>query len=740
MDFSDFRDALNVFVKSVKSKRKPKKQTDEEICKDLSNLYQGALKLRKPLEVAMKRNLWYFENRMNYDYNLTTSSFENVFKKKYSMKEYVPVNLMFRIFETKLGILNTMPLDYVVDAGSSELEDDISAKISERLLNGKIKQDVSNKLYTLLFSCLWENRTLVKVFWDKSIGGVVSFPEIVYDAGLGNMPIYQKDPKTGQVVVDNSGIPSLELTTDGKPKYIKVVEGIPQFNVFREGDVRISILSPFEYVVDPTARGDNVFNPEIAEHPARWVCQSDMVTRQFIENNFNLSEKELEKIKWTKRIFQDGIEQEINQMRGVSIEADGVESVQYYEHWELPSDDYPDGRLVSYLDGNLILQNKPLPKEFLSINRLPFTDLCDIVIPWRYWGKTNLELIAPLQQAYTKDVSHFQYLLSEQGKKLMAVQGSGSRIKMIDVPKELADKGVAYDGSQQMQISQYDGFSMSLLKALEQWLRDIEMVSGVSDLKYPIRTQTATEILKVVEQDASRMGRFKKSLVNCLTDIGYLALMVMKENYLDGRKIKILGDYDKTEIITFNKNNISKGFNVNIQSAGLYYGSRIGRLNMIKEVAGLIPLIQDPDKIREYGKIISKTIDELLEIKYHTQSNNILDVKQSQRENLILINNVNKNLEVPQEWNAISVTDFQNHGVHIEEHENFLKRYDNKLNSVQTSFLIQHIEAHKGKQTAQLVHLMQVRQAMATPLVEEPKQEVAQGNSSFNPPQPDEAV
>lgn len=538
---------------------------------------------------------------------------------------YRPVNLTLKLYQSKLARLMNVPLEFVVSPGSMALDDQIAAEFAEKVIRGVIIPKIMRIREDLLFWALLADRTLVKIRWDKNTS-----------------------------------------------------------------DVRLTVVPPTQFLIDPMAFGQDVFSPE-AEAPARWVVHEKLVTDEHLMNVYGASENTLNNLPSTSTPAVNDIIRKIIEAKRIQLPDTGERYYKLYEYWEIPSQKHPKGRLITFIaDSDLILQNTELPEPCLNLNRLPFVDLVEILTPDSFYGRTAIELAAPLIKSYSETASQIAQLVNETGITTAFIQATPSAVfKAETFDGETADKIVKYGGPQPPVLATKDAFSVGLLRRLDQLLMEIEMVTGVSELKYPLRDRTATEVVKSEEQDTTRHSVFVRRYIKALTDIITITLEFIKSYYPPDKKIEVIGDYNMAEIISFDKSKLDKNFNIVIANEGLAMSSKFERLAILQQVGQIAALLlQDPQMREKYSSMFARILDELLESKTQLPIEDQYNVRQARNENLQIYNTPTYEMKAET---------FQNHAIHIREHELFvLQKYnDPKLDTFSIQKIQTHIEEHR---------------------------------------------
>lgn len=667
------------------------KLTDKELITRVKGRAEGAEKIRKGLEIAWKRNLFYFHNRLNYKYIAK----EKAFKVVWQAREYIPVNLMVKIYQSRLAKLMVLPTTCSADPRSIQASDIASARYAEKLARAVVQPLIDLKKEECFFWSTWVNRPLWKIRWDETLGDYIHKPIYTNQQknylGEFNAIVPSIDEK-GEIRKGEDGNP-IQALYNGLPQFQEVYKGEKRFEDFREGDLRFSVISPFEYTIDPLARGDDVLDPK-TENKARWIRQNKIVDKQYLIAKYG--KEKVGDITFTKRVAISGVEEEIWRLKNLPVEVESTQTVELFEYWELPSDDFPNGLILTYIDNNIILQKEEtLPKPWQSLGRLPYLDTpAEIHIPYRYYGETLMEKVAPLQRDYSQWASHMSELRSKTGEKDAFLPG-GSNFRRIESGDTQLNNIYRFDGVQQPAIVEYDTFPATMIKDGDRLLMNIEMVSGSSEMKYPFKQKTATEILQTIEQDETRISTFKNKILRLYAELTKLGLEEIRVHYDPTRKINVTGDYGIIETIEFEKTKLSGNYDIYIQASPMPLGSLLGQVSLVKDFINMG--ILNPIQNDSHKQIIMNMLNMRTGIQSTEEQ---LNEKVALRENLMC----RQGEEIP------PPTEHQNHTIHLLSHRNWINAEEPVVGSLEYVRMDKHIKETQALYDQQLLKIMQMQQ------------------------------
>jgi hypothetical protein len=231
-------------------------------------------------------------------------------------------NMIQPIIATKLSLLNRYSLEpRVIPVGDDE-DDRAKALACTKLLKFIMKgQAMPDKMLTAYLYAEVFGSAIFKTYWDANAGNIVAEVEVPRPDHEGN-----EDPTDNYEPNKADG---------GSPKKWTVP--------LKEGAPVIEVISPWEIY------------PEQVQKPLReqrWIIHSILMSSQDVYEKYGV---------WiegttnqTLRLIA-GKEQFLYQLGGNEVGLSSIpNSVRIYEMWEIPSPQYPEGRLVTIADKTLL--------------------------------------------------------------------------------------------------------------------------------------------------------------------------------------------------------------------------------------------------------------------------------------------------------------------------------------------------------------------------------------------------
>src|SRR5690606_25848127 len=224
---------------------------------------------------------------------------------------------------------------------------------------------------------------------------------------------------------------------------------------------------------------------------------------------------------------------------------------------------------------------------------------------------------------------------------------------------------------------------------LEQSRNEIYEVSGqheVSRSIVPSRVRSGIAIAYLQEQDDTRLVHTAQAYEEAIEELETYKLHLARQFYIEPRVARIIGENNVIEVIEFTRDDIPENADVMVIAGSSLPQSRVARQEFILELWRQ-RIIQDPRtilKLLEFGDV---------EGVYEDVN---LDSGQAQRENELLKMGI---------WHQPE--DFENHEIHILEHNRFRKTeaYDQLPDEIKSLFA-QHVAMHQQmmmQQTSQVL-------------------------------------
>lgn len=376
---------------------------------------------------------------------------------------------------------------------------------------------------------------------------------------------------------------------------------------------------------------------------------------------------------------------------------------------------FPDGGIITWF-GETILTVHGLTEEEtwpFSHGDYPFTKL-DHIPTGRFYSESIIPDLIPLQKEYNRTRSQIVEIKNRMSKpQWMAMRGS------VDVEKWTTEPGqvVFYKpGFTAPELVQPPSLPSYVNEEQDRILRDMDDISAQHEVtkgRTPPGVTAATAIAYLQEEDDSKLSTTISSIEEAVEKIGKHVLSHVQQFWDDQRLVRVLGDEGAFESFYFRGADIRGNTDLRIEAGSATPRSRAAKQAFIMELGknGWIP----PDRVLRYLNMAEtgKLYEEVQ-----------LDARQAQRENLRM-----------SRGELINVNTWDNHEVHIMEHNNFRKtsRYE-KLDDKAKTIIQAHVTMHEMTLMGQM---NQMGEAAGGQMMEEPQepQEGQPSPPSGEPPQ-----
>lgn len=667
----------------------------ERVQKEILEKRELGLKIREPHLRGWYDNINIFVDQIFVQKRDYFVALEDLLKRKardVRFIEAVPSTIILNPYHLLISSFISIPADFLVTPLSNDIECFTASNLAEQILNTIVAPKLNEIKLDLISTMLITSRTLVKVYYDTTIGDVVDVPVITTTPGKEDVPL----------VVN--GIPLKDPET-GLPIFHKVYKGVPQFETKRQGDIGLTVISPLNYIIDPMCLGSsNALSP--SPNQAKWLIHFFVVDKKWCEeHNIPFENSDFKNTK-LGLFFSEFERTELKS-----------ECALYQEYWEIPlkSNGY-QGRIVKLLNDKVI-DIEPLPKWCQRKGVIPFVDFSDDPNPFSWYNKSIISRVARLQRRYVEAESQIYEVAKKVGKIRVCLQRGGGEVEFREVEDDVIDEIIAYGGAQPpVQVIMKD-IPELLLRYLDLILRDIQLIT-LHDPRFPIQSnRTASELAMTLETDEQKLSTIKYMFLDKYAKIGEYALEVIKENYNIGRSLKLLNDFSFFETIYFHPEMISYDYKIRIDIGNPFYMTRAGQFNFVTRMLNLG--IFEPLELLEffYGSNIFAT-EVFLDLKRAGEENFRLYVSDKMLKNAILKIEQEKQIlgeqitELPEYKDLVmgKVEPFDNHIVHLKAHRKFTKKYYNYLTSYGIQKVIDHIQEH-----------LQIIQQQALPMIQTKK-------------------
>ena len=579
---------------------KDKKLFAEDIVADVRKDYEKRREDRKPLELQWQLNM-NFVNGNQYMQIMPTGDVEE-FGKQYFWQEREVYNHIASVLETRMSKLTRVNTGVTVRPFSNDESDIQSAKLSTALINAVAEQ---NDMPSLINDA---------VAWSEVAG--TCFFKVTWDRDLG------------------------ESIGEDKQK-----------NHVRVGDVRISVVPPFEIFPD------NVCANSLEE------CASIIHAKAYpvseIEDIWGVKTdgEEVNVFTFDNASVAGGLGYNASVGNVISSKVDGYAVV--IERYTRPTKDKPEGELA-IIAGDKLLYYGGLPyiTDVQSRRGFPFAKTDCIKKVGSFFGTSVVERMIPLQRSYNAVKNRKHEYLNRISMGILAVEDGSVDMDNLEEEGLSPGKVLIYrQGSNIPRFIETGSVPADFTYEEERLLSEFVTVSGVSELSKYSQTygnMSGKAISLLVSQDDTRLSLSTASLRLCIKRVCRMLLYLYKQFATQKRLKRITGENGEPELTYFTGNDL--------QCEDLVFDTNDDVTQTTAEKRNMvIELIRMGVLAEQDGTMSPRTKVKVLEMLGIGNWESAKDVDETQRKRAM-----RENLSLGNE--RISACPYDDHSIHIDEH------------------------------------------------------------------------
>ncbi len=616
-----------------KNASKSKNLIEKELISEIKKDFERRQEERKPFTAQWQLNINFVMG--NQYCGIGANDTLDDFDKQYFWQEREVYNHIAPLVETRLSKLAKVRPTMTVLPASGDEDDVSNAHICKNIL-----ESVSAKLD---LSELVSQATR----WSEICG--TSFYKIVWNDSAGSV---------------------VGLTTLGEKIY--------------EGDVDVVVCSPFEIYPDSNscesldnckslihARAYHV--DTIKKHWGVSVKGEDIDT-------YNLSNSQVagglgyasKSAKMTKTVKHD--------------------HAMVIERYEMPTKEYPEGRLV-IIAGDKLLYNDILPYKNLQNGErgFPFIRQISIGQPSLFWGTSIVERSIPVQRAYNAVKNRKHEFINRLCMGVMSVEDGSVDIENLEEEGLSPGKILVYrQGARAPQIMSSSSLPVDFRDEEDRLLNEFLNISGVSDLfgtnASAISNMSGVALQILLEQEDMRISSSGEYVKFAIKEIGRQILRMYKQFVTSQRMNKLVGENGTSKLFYWDNDTIT--------SDDVVFETETEMGETVAQKRSMIfDLLQAGLLHDENGKLSNAMRLKILEllgfgIWEDALDNNNLQLEKAKRENIDFIEN-----KIPE------VLEIHDHDLHINAHTAFMLSGEfDRLSKEKPEIrekMLQHIRTHK---------------------------------------------
>ena len=612
---------------------------------ELEKLLQQAKGIHSRMEPTWYLNVAYYMGEQWIFWNNTRLDKPQLQPWRHTLTD----NRIIGVVGTRLAKMTKQKPTFQVTPTTANDEDLQASKTGEKLLHYLWRHlKLRNKLMDALLWAEVGSGGIWKVYWDSGDGEkvtVVADPE-------GNIA---QHPETGTPLLPAD-------CPDGLP------DGHSE-KTLATGDVKVEVVSPFEFYPDPLAK-------ELED--AEWCIQVTLKSKEYVLQHFDVE------LEGDVEVSAGPAESRLMpsyQMGGAS----GYKAVKISEYWCKPNAKHPQGLRVVWAKGKILCE-EPNPYK-----HLPYIMFKGISAPGRFWPTTLVEQLRGPQTELNKKKSQ----ISENGDRfgnpaLLAakqanVQYSGKPGERIDFDDTVPNAIPSY--LQPPSMPQY------VLNQQDRIESSIEAIAGqheVSSAQVPAGVTAAAAINLLQEADDTRLGPQIYNMEETIGEAGQRLLEMIAKYWTTEKTILIGGEDSAWDVMVFRGAALKGNTHVEVQEGSMFPQSKASKQAAIQNVLNMaLQYSTQPLNARDLGKVLRDYQAGALENLFGDIS---VDESQANRENGLLA-----------QGEQIPINSFDNQQAHIEIHTDFQKgaAYSQMPQEIKVN-----IERHVAEHREQLLRSM----------------------------------
>ncbi len=443
-----------------------------------------------------------------------------------------------------------------------------------------------------------------------------------------------------------------------------------------EGDVVINVISPFEIYPE------SLFTSDIQEQKsiihARAVSADEL--NSVYGTTFVGEELDVYSLD-NKRDSYGG-----NNKKTSDTLKNQVILIEKYERATL---DYPNGRYFAVACGELLEEGElPYQNGVDGERGYPFVKQISTVQVGGFFGVSLVERLIPLQRAYNAVKNRKYEFMNRVSMGIINVEdGSVDTDDLIDEGLSPGKVIVYRQGSRPPQIMNSGSVPLDFTYEEERLKSEFVTISGTSEVSknstLASSTMSGAAIELLIEQDETRLSVTAESIRSAVKSIGKHVIRLYRQFAKNTRIMRAIGEGKSVKLFYFNASDLSSDdiiFDTENELTQTPAQKKTAVLEMLSS-----GLLQD-----DSGRLSSRTKIKVLEILGYGSLSNAQDLitlhtQKAEKENIELIG-----LDLP-------VDEFDDHGVHVEEHLRKLLSLENeKLGESEYKTRIKnHVTLHK---------------------------------------------
>ena len=323
----------------------------------------------------------------------------------------------------------------------------------------------------------------------------------------------------------------------------------------KEGDVTISICSPFEIFPEDLAVAEIEKQPSIMH--AKVMSVDDVKTLWGID----VDGKEIGVFTFDNTESAGGFGYSATVPRFVTQKKDN--SVLVIEKYSKPTVDYPKGRLTIVAGETLVFDGDlPFINGEEKTRTYPFAKQHCLDTLGSFFGSSVVERIIPVQRAYNTVKNRKHEFMNRIAMGVLAVEDGSVDTDNLEEEGLSPGKVLIYrQGSTPPMMMNAGQVPTEFSREEEKLLNEFVMISGVSEVttysQVPANVSSGTAISLLLEQDDTRISLTADSIRDAVRKIGKHIIRLYKQYAVAERIMRVAGENGDVEITAFKASSLN---------------------------------------------------------------------------------------------------------------------------------------------------------------------------------------
>lgn len=460
-------------------------------------------------------------------------------------------------------------------------------------------------------------------------------------------------------------------------------------NDIHEGDVEITVVSPFELYPD-----SNTYN-NIND------CMSIIYARSFhkdaVKNIWGVDVEGEDIDVYTLDALSTSGGLGYTTLSNSMAKKLKRDQVLVLEKYEKPTIEYPNGRLIIIVGNQLIyMGDLPYINKEEHKRGFPFIRQASVPIPNCIWGGSVIERCIPIQRAFNAVKNRKHEFMNRMTMGILTVEDGAVDVENLEEEGLSPGKVLIYrQGSNPPKMLTTDSMPIDFQTEENALLDEFVSICGVSDI---LNSASVTRgnisgiaLQLLIEQEEIKIISSADEIKNAAKEMAKHILRLYKQFAIESHTSRIIGENGSVELFYWKSSDI-RSEEVVFETDNEINESLAQKRSMIFEILNAGLLYDDDGKMS--NSMRTKVLEQLgFGVWENNQDIKTLQVNNAVKENLDLI--TNNFMKDPIEIN--------DHDIHITEHTAFMLGHEFEKATIKNkelaNMMLEHIRLHKKYKT-----------------------------------------